>query len=578
MSSSEITNATWVGWADSPSGRGTYDVLLSCFLTLLLASWTALHMNIDYGKSRLSKVARRVGLVLFCVMFPDMLFLRALQQLDTAWWLRNEINRTLKEKHTKSSTLNVEERSSQDITCPLPETILSSEGGSGDGNAGSEIQTSPTNREGLVATHTMVPSKNSGIHSKIEPEHTKGTSDATKRNNETPEDRSRSPSASSQGAAELWTLKHAFWVTANGFAVRLNESDNGTVVLTSCGVIKLAELGILPKTSIEEIESRSKADEISKILVTAQALWFLVQLVGRAASHLPILLVEIHSAANAIYALLMYLCWLPKCYQPDTAIFLEDTELIEVVAFFALQDSQGTQNVNHLSKTAKRFGWILSLAFGIPSIQYRDAKELPQRGDLAVKAEQRFASTKPGTQTLQINLVAASGAHRWGVPPEGKHYIASPPAPVEDVHDSATKPFYLVVWLLCIPVYGAIHLAAWNTQFASVPEQWLWRSAALLLAGSINLIGGGLSVVLTVHATILYLSDRLKRLNSQGSARRRLEDLLVHYRRIAVVTWVSSMILARVVILFEIFFSLRRSPVGAYDSMDWSNFFPHLGG
>ena len=530
MSSTENTNVTWVGWADSPNGRGTYDVLISCFLTLFLASWTALHMNIDFGASRPSKVARHLGLVLFCVVFPDLLFLRALHQLDTAWWLRNEINRTLEEKGNRSSTRNAEERSSQDVTSPQPETTLTSEGGNGGGNAGLKSQTFSSDSEGVVATYSMVASKSSSIPSKIQPfyahsqhrgskmasraEQARGNNDAASRTKETPKDRTSSPSASSRSAAELWTLKHAFWVTVNGFAVRLNDSDNGTVVLTSFGIIKLAELGILPKTSVKEIESRSKADEISKIIVTAQVLWFLVQLVGRAASHLPILLVEIHSAANAVHALLMYLCWLPKCYQPDIAIFLEDTELVEVVAIFALHDSQLTQNVKPSSEFAKSIGWFLSLAMGFPSISYQAAKDLPQRGDLAMKAEQRFTSTNSGKHALHIDPVATPYAHQWSVPRQGIHYVASPPAPIEDIHDSATRPYFMVVWVLCIPVQGAIHLAAWNTQFPSAFDQWLWRSAALLLAGSLPLMAYGMGIVYVLHGCVIYLSGRWKNLNS----------------------------------------------------------------
>ena len=70
-----VSNDT-VGWVDSPSGRGTYDVLISCFLTLFFASWTALHMNIDFTKSQFSKFFRHLGIVLFSVIFPDFVFLR----------------------------------------------------------------------------------------------------------------------------------------------------------------------------------------------------------------------------------------------------------------------------------------------------------------------------------------------------------------------------------------------------------------------------------------------------------------------------------------------------------------------
>ncbi|MCJ1329161.1 hypothetical protein MMC10_005839 [Thelotrema lepadinum] len=551
-------------------------------------------MNIDYSKSRFSKFMRHVGLVLFCVLFPDFLFFRALQQLDTARWLRNEINRTLTERHKKDyasyvkkkkpSQESISKRPVRDVPDVLEKgrteaNPISSERGKSHMGAEPDPQGSSPHNEGVAKNHVIVPSK-ADTSPTTEPEQPSAVNKAATPRMETPLDCNPSPSDELEADPELWTLTHAFWVTANGFAVRLNKSNDGSgiVVLTSYGVVKLAELGLLPNLSAEEIGSRSKADEISKIIVTAQVLWYLVQLVGRAVSRLPILLVEIHSAANALYALLMYICWLPKCYQPDMAIFLENTEIVEVVAFFALQESQEMEHADSTTPDfVRKFGWFLSLAMGMPSIRFRGLKELPQRRDLAMKAEQRFAGVDSGKQVLDMDRVVVPYVQRYTVPPEGKHYIALPPAPIEDIHESTTKPYHFVIWLLCIPIYGAIHVAAWNTQFPSTLDQWLWRSAALVLAGSMNLLGVGLGIALMVHGTIIYLSGRWKDLNSQQFAHRLVEQYAVNYNTGTAIALGSSMLFARIVILFEVFFSLRRSPAGAYESVDWSSFFPHLG-
>ena len=43
-----MTNATpeLQGWTDSPSGRGTFDIIWSSFLTVFLCTWTCLHLNV----------------------------------------------------------------------------------------------------------------------------------------------------------------------------------------------------------------------------------------------------------------------------------------------------------------------------------------------------------------------------------------------------------------------------------------------------------------------------------------------------------------------------------------------------
>lgn len=102
------TNTTApVRWVSSPQGRGTYDVLLSCFFTLLLASWTALHMNMDYSKSKISRFGSRICLVLLCIVFPECMLLRAIRQLHQAIQLRREINKRLRCSTLTTADTNV---------------------------------------------------------------------------------------------------------------------------------------------------------------------------------------------------------------------------------------------------------------------------------------------------------------------------------------------------------------------------------------------------------------------------------------------------------------------------------------
>jgi hypothetical protein len=52
--------------------RGNYEILLSCLITLVLCSWTALHLNVpEYGTSRLKKFGQKLMWLGVSVLAPE---------------------------------------------------------------------------------------------------------------------------------------------------------------------------------------------------------------------------------------------------------------------------------------------------------------------------------------------------------------------------------------------------------------------------------------------------------------------------------------------------------------------------
>lgn len=85
------------------------------------------------------------------------------------------------------------------------------------------------------------------------------------------------------------------------------------VTLTVEGLSLLVKCGHLPpRISKESIIDKSKADSLAKALVCLQAIWCLVQVIGRLASHLPVTLLEINTLGHALCALAIYMCWWSK--------------------------------------------------------------------------------------------------------------------------------------------------------------------------------------------------------------------------------------------------------------------------
>jgi hypothetical protein len=98
--------------------------------------------------------------------------------------------------------------------------------------------------------------------------------------------------------------------------------------------------------------------------------------------------------------------------------------------------------------------------------------------------------------------------------------------------------------------YGGVHAAAWNAHFPTIVEQNLWRAAACsVFLGSFWL------------AFMTYFQCDLES------------------TRIAVSTFLVSVLyfVARLFLITEAFISVRSLPIGAYNTVSWSNFLPHIG-
>ena len=113
-----------------------------------------------------------------------------------------------------------------------------------------------------------------------------------------------------------WTMTHSFFACAGGFAVELHNPLNANTVsgrrdedateaakparltLTARGVLFLAQQGIIPSVYKEEIEDKSKANDLAKATVLVQATWMLIQVIGRLAARLPVTLLEVNTVAH----------------------------------------------------------------------------------------------------------------------------------------------------------------------------------------------------------------------------------------------------------------------------------------
>jgi hypothetical protein len=67
-----------------PNGRGTISLVTSCILTLLLAVYTAIHLNINPSKGWWSTFSEKLGWMLIATLAPELVIWIAIGQLQVA--------------------------------------------------------------------------------------------------------------------------------------------------------------------------------------------------------------------------------------------------------------------------------------------------------------------------------------------------------------------------------------------------------------------------------------------------------------------------------------------------------------
>ena len=77
--------------------------------------------------------------------------------------------------------------------------------------------------------------------------------------------------------------------------------------LTPWGVLRLAEMNLLPHVPVEVIKDKSKVNVLAKVITVFQALWMILQVVARAAAGQEVTLLEAHTVLHLICAAAMYL-------------------------------------------------------------------------------------------------------------------------------------------------------------------------------------------------------------------------------------------------------------------------------
>lgn len=126
---------------------------------------------------------------------------------------------------------------------------------------------------------------------------------------------------------QSWSLIQGFCIQMDG--LQLRTRDDWVYTVSSKNVVSLIEAGVIRPRDLEsdEIEDRAKADAAAKLFAVLQSSWVVVNILARAAYHLPISPIEITTVAYVVCAAFSYGLWwyMPRDMQTRINIHLPYT-------------------------------------------------------------------------------------------------------------------------------------------------------------------------------------------------------------------------------------------------------------
>lgn len=330
-----------------------------------------------------------------------------------------------------------------------------------------------------------------------------------------------------------WSLRHAFFANMGGFT--LEPPDNPPFPINAFQIHYLVENGFMesPGVESEAIWDKNKADAFARILALVQVIWFTCNCIGRAVQQLPITTFELDTAAFVLCILPTFYFWRHKPLDVSSTIslFLKDGIQVRDVLIAG--------------------GTLASQPFKFTPF------------DFIAPAEDPYDFAGP---------VMWAVGYMFGLGVDPRH------GPIKRFQNSTrlmsqhVRPIDYFVFGLTGIGYMSVHLAAWNFVFPTPIEQRLWRVASLTMIAS-GVSYGLLFLVITWQIAAFCRLLGIARADTAVESFKNMHFIL---QWLIASSWVGSYSLARLYTIVEPFVGLRALPAEAFESVDWSNFFPHF--
>jgi hypothetical protein len=564
-------------WRPEPKGRGTMGILVPCLTTLSLCVWTAIHLNVNPQQTRLRGLAFKLLWLFLGIFAPEYVLYCAFIQFMEARAVRYQMHHLRKRRWKVLQTQAGAHRNGS--------------------NLGAEEDTLITNRETVSAVkrcwRRLIRSL---LGSKSEEEL----------------------------FIESFGMASAFFVVMGGYTIHPGPGVSAGLPLTVTpyGFLVLYAKGEITEDELDtrHIEDKSKANALAKLLVCFQASvrvpfftkennadflptkWLVIQGIGRLTSELPVPLLEVHTVAHVVSALSMYGFWWHKPQDVGFPMILNLTTLglaKELYASFKIHPLASWEAPNSIHERVEmssphvlRDGTAVHTplpsklkgnSFAARWKRYWNSGEIgwfDQFGPpgLYTHWHRTFRIQEPNAAPMAPETTETVTSYFSEPPTDFVASIGHKKKPLRTrARMSGTQGFitdgtYLVgrfdllylLWFLPV-VNGVVHAVAWNTQFPTAPERFLWRFSSLSVATI-----GPWAICLTT------LSNLHNRLGGSYRGAAAVSNLFNSLMILNIFFGSLLFILARCFLVFESFLSLRSLPKGSFETVSWGNYWPHF--
>jgi hypothetical protein len=303
----------------------------------------------------------------------------------------------------------------------------------------------------------------------------------------------------------------------------------------------------------EAIKDKSKGDLLSKGFAILQTGWFILQCIARKIQGLAVTEIEIVTLGFAALNFATYALWWNKP--------------LDVRVPFVVRDELGKNEESGDAANVDDIGWntLRRTIVDLTTSAVDMVRKLPVTIMKAVWSMMP-CSRLSGSSNREwdsrgiiffplVFLSEMGGIETLIIQPKSKRV---PTFYAGKLTYSETNCAILVAMLFAT-IFGAIHCVAWSFEFPSPTEQLLWRISSLAItSGPVTILGLGLISISNFPRNVL--------IGWWGWV----------FLGIPLTSLALLYILARVTLLVLAFMSLRLLPSGAYHTVNWTTFIPHI--
>jgi len=376
-----------------------------------------------------------------------------------------------------------------------------------------------------------------------------------------------------------WTMTHAFYTAMGGFAIDasdeqiyfLADKKYTRFMLTPEGVMWLANWRpeLIPNIPKSEIQDKSKASGLAKMLVCVQATWFCVQCVVRLGQKLNISLLELNTFVHALCTLITYALWWSKPLDIFEPTLLTGQHMKETAALLLVLSAR-SKGFAYATQTGKHLYHTYNLpleAFDAESTALK--RPLPDSGSLDGFQTHRKSRTI-GFNSVEHSSQITLASTEWLCLKIATENVRPAPTELPDRAPLQHRAYNLMeifddlstlyVSILTGLFYGGLHLTAWNAPFPTHTQMLLWRLSGLTLVAS-GFIYIGISV------TFVYFEEK-----DSFTA-----EIINFLSTLLFGLFLLFYVFCRFYIVVESFITVAYLPDSVFHVPAWSRYFPHIG-